>query len=102
MGVRGGGGGGAEGGGHDFCFAEEEAVGGMGLVGGGGVGCGCVLGVGGVLLLEDEGRGEGIPAIAKLRAHVFEIGVAHVVDGEDVDVRVFGDAFLDVGVEFQG
>ena len=30
---------------------------------------------------------------------VFEIGVAHVFDGEDVDVGVFGAGILDVGVE---
>ena len=35
-------------------------------------------------------------------ADVFEVGVAHVVDGEDVDVWVGGDAGLDVGVEFEG
>ena len=33
---------------------------------------------------------------------VFEVGVAHVVDAEDVDVGVLGDGFLDVGVEFEG
>ena len=32
-------------------------------------------------------------------AHVFEVCVSHVVDAEDVDVGVEGDAFLDVGVE---
>ena len=37
-----------------------------------------------------------------MRPDVFEVGVAHVVDAEDVDVRVLGDAFLDVGVEFEG
>ena len=37
-----------------------------------------------------------------MRSYVFEICVAHVVDAEDVDVGVFGDAFLDVGVEFDG
>ena len=33
---------------------------------------------------------------------VFEIRIAHVVDAEDVDVGVLGDACLDVGVEFDG
>ena len=37
-----------------------------------------------------------------MRPAVFEISVAHVVDAEDVDVGVFGDAFLDVGVKFDG
>ena len=35
-------------------------------------------------------------------AHVFEVCVSHVVDAEDVDVGVEGDAFLDVGVEAEG
>ena len=30
------------------------------------------------------------------------MGVAHVVDGEDVDVGVGGDAGADVGEEFEG
>ena len=37
-----------------------------------------------------------------MRPDVFEVGVAHVVDAEDVDVGVLGDAFLDVGVELEG
>lgn len=37
-----------------------------------------------------------------MSAHVFEVGIAHVVDGEDVNVGVLRDAFLDVGVEFEG
>lgn len=36
-----------------------------------------------------------------MRPDVFEVGVAHVVDAEDVDVGVLGDAFLDVGVELE-
>ncbi len=43
-----------------------------------------------------------LPAIRELRPDVFEICVAHVVYAEDVDVGVFGDAFLDVGVELHG
>ena len=35
-------------------------------------------------------------------SNIFKVIVAHVVDREDVDVAVFGDAFLDVGVEFEG
>ena len=35
-------------------------------------------------------------------AHVFEVGISHIVDAEDVDVGVEGDAFLDVGVEAEG
>ena len=35
-----------------------------------------------------------------MRAHVFEVGVAHVVDGEDVEVGVLGHACLDVGEGF--
>ena len=34
--------------------------------------------------------------------HVLEVGVAHVVDAEDVDVGVLRDAGLDAGVEFEG
>ena len=37
-----------------------------------------------------------------MRPDIFEIGITHVVHAEDVDVWVFGDAFLDVGVEFEG
>ena len=37
-----------------------------------------------------------------MRPDVFEICIAHVVHAEDVDVGVFGDAFLDVGVELEG
>ena len=37
-----------------------------------------------------------------MRPDVFEVGIAHVVDAEDVDVGVLGDAFLDVGVELEG
>ena len=33
---------------------------------------------------------------------VFEVGVAHVVDAENVDVGVLGDAFLNIGVELEG
>lgn len=42
-----------------------------------------------------------IPAIRELSPHVFEISIAHVVDAEDVQIRVFGDAFAHVGVELQ-
>ena len=48
---------------------------------------------------REEGE---LPAIWELGPHVFQVGVSHVVHAEDVDVGVFGNAFLDVGVEFQG
>ena len=37
-----------------------------------------------------------------MRPDIFEVGIAHVVDAEDVNVWVFGDAFLNVGVETEG
>ena len=48
------------------------------------------------------GGGANGPAVRELHAHVFEVGVAHVVDGEDVQVGVLGDAGLDVGVRLEG
>ena len=42
------------------------------------------------------------PAIIQLRPDVLEVCVAHVVHAEDVDVRVLGNACLDVGVELEG
>lgn len=39
------------------------------------------------------------PAIRQLRPDILEVCISHVVHAEDVDVGVFGDAFLDVGVE---
>ena len=56
---------------------------------------------GGHFFLEGLERGWS-PAIAQLCPNIFEVIVSHIVDGEDVDVAVFGDAFLDVGVEFEG
>ena len=43
---------------------------------------------------------KGIPAVtSQVRPYVFEVIVPHVFDAEDVDVRVIGDTFSDVGVE---
>jgi hypothetical protein len=45
-----------------------------------------------------RGKGDGgwLPAILELVADVLEIGVAHVVDGKDEAILVFGDAFANV------
>lgn len=41
------------------------------------------------------------PAIRQVRPHVLEKGVAHVIDAEDIDVRVLWDCFADVRVQPQ-
>ena len=46
--------------------------------------------------------GEQVPAVLQLCPHVFQVCVSHVIDFEDIDVRVLGEAFLDVGVEAKG
>ena len=48
-----------------------------------------------------EGRNSE-PAVRELGADVFEVGVAHVVDGEYKDVGVLVEAGADVGVELEG
>lgn len=81
------GGGIAEGLCHYFCFPEEESV------------------IKSLPFWPTQRRRRlrrGAPAIRQLAPHVFEVGVSHIVDAEDVDVWVFGDAFADVGVEFDG
>lgn len=42
------------------------------------------------------------PAVRELGAHVLQVRVAHVVDGEDEEVVIFLDAFADVGEEPTG
>lgn len=51
--------------------------------------------------LEMRGQVPSLPAVSKLRSDILEVGVAHVVHPEDVDVRVVGDAFLDRSVKSQ-
>ena len=39
------------------------------------------------------------PTIRQLRPHILEVGIPHILNRKDEAVGVFGDAFLDVGVE---
>jgi len=110
VGLVGGLGRGAEGFGHDFCFAEEEAV---GAVSGGMWMCdvriwesACEDFVSRRIGLKERAVGErgraNIPRIAELGADLLQVGVAHVLDAEDEDVLILVDGLLDVGEELEG
>nr|POF13741.1 hypothetical protein CFP56_02765 [Quercus suber] len=62
-----------------------------------------ILGRGAEGLGHDLGLAEEQPAVGgELLAHVFEVGVAHVVDGEDEDVLVGVGGRVDRGVQRRG
>lgn len=42
------------------------------------------------------GKEANAPAVGKLRAHILQVCVAHVVDGKEEQVLVLLDAFADV------
>ena len=65
---------------HDLCLTEEKTT--------------------------DDKYSEGceipsLPAVGQLRSNILEIGVPHVVDPKDVDVRVLGNTFLNRSVKSQ-
>lgn len=47
-------------------------------------------------------RSKNKPAIVELISDIFQVGVAHVLDGEDEAVLVLIEAFSHVGEEFDG
>jgi hypothetical protein len=68
----------AEGDGHDFGFAKEEAVSKS------------------VLLLISK-EGSALPAIGKVGAHILQIGIAHIIYGENKQIVILLQALPDIG-----
>lgn len=42
-----------------------------------------------------------LPTVGKLRSNILEIGVPHIVNPEDVDVKIFRNAFLNGSMKSQ-
>jgi len=75
--------GGAEGFGHDFCLAKEYAI------------CDDQLHP---FVRKKKGYK---PTVCKLGAYVFEVGVAHILNGENEAELVLVDRFSDIGEELE-
>lgn len=77
--------------GHDLCLSEEKAFLHVSV---------CFSYI--VLLLRAALRRQCLPRVGQLCADLLEVGVAHVLDGEDEAVLVLIDRLLDVGEELEG
>ena len=76
--------------GHDLCLSEEKAFLDVSV---------CFSYI--VLLLRAALRRQCLPRVGQLCADLLEVGVAHVLDGEDEAILVLIDRLLDVGEELE-